>query len=123
MPVKRGEVYVADLSGSIGSEQTGTRPVVIVQNDIGNQHSPTVIVACITTKAKKTGMPTHIMARMSEGSLSRRSMIMAEQLRTIDRKRLRDRIGTVDNLTQKRIDKAISISLALGEENKHIYHL
>ena len=123
MPIKRGEVYVADLSGSIGSEQTGTRPVVIIQNDIGNQHSPTVIVACITTKAKKTGMPTHIIVRMSEGSLSRRSMIMAEQLRTIDRKRLRDRIGTVDNLTQKRIDKAISISLALGEENKHIYHL
>ena len=123
MPVKRGEVYVADLSGSIGSEQTGTRPVVIVQNDIGNQHSPTVIVACITTKAKKTGMPTHIIVRMSEGSLSRRSMIMAEQLRTIDRKRLRDRIGTVDDLTQQQIDKAISISLALGEENKHIYQL
>ena len=123
MPVKRGEVYVADLSGSIGSEQTGTRPVVIVQNDIGNQHSPTVIVACITTKAKKIGMPTHIMVRMSEGSLSRRSMIMAEQLRTIDRKRLRDRIGTVDDLTQKQIDRAISISLALGEENKHIYQL
>ena len=123
MPIKRGEVYVADLSGSIGSEQTGTRPVVIVQNDIGNQHSPTVIVACITTKAKKTGMPTHIMVRMSEGSLCRRSMIMAEQLRTIDRKRLRDRIGTVDDLTQKQIDRAISISLALGEENKHIYHL
>ncbi len=123
MPIKRGEVYVADLSGSIGSEQTGSRPVVIVQNDIGNQHSPTVIVACITTKAKKTRMPTHIMVRMTEGSLSRRSMIMAEQLRTIDRKRLRDRIGTVDDLTQKRIDKALSISLALGEENKHIYQL
>ena len=123
MPIKRGEVYVADLSGSIGSEQTGTRPVVIIQNDIGNQHSPTVIVACITTKAKKTGMPTHIIVRMSEGSLSRRSMIMAEQLRTIDRKRLRDRIGTVDDLTQKQIDRAISISLALGEENKHIYQL
>ena len=123
MPIKRGEVYVADLSGSIGSEQTGTRPVVIVQNDIGNQHSPTVIVACITTKAKKTGMPTHIMVRMSEGSLCRRSMIMAEQLRTIDRKRLRDRIGTVDDLTQKQIDRAISISLALGEENNHIYQL
>ena len=123
MPIKRGEVYVADLSGSIGSEQTGTRPVVIVQNDIGNQHSPTVIVACITTKAKKTGMPTHIMVRMSEGSLCRRSMIMAEQLRTIDRKRLRDRIGTVDDLTQKQIDRAISISLALREENKHIYQL
>jgi len=123
MPIKRGEVYVADLSGSIGSEQTGTRPVVIIQNNIGNQHSPTVIVACITTKAKKTGMPTHIIVRMSEGSLSRRSMIMAEQLRTIDRKRLRDRIGTVDDLTQQQIDKAISISLALGEENKHIYQL
>ena len=123
MPIKRGEVYVADLSGSIGSEQTGTRPVVIIQNDIGNQHSPTVIVACITTKAKKTGMPTHIIVRMSEGSLSRRSMIMAEQLRTIDRKRLRDRIGTVDDLTQQQIDRAISISLALGEENKHIYQL
>ena len=123
MPIKRGEVYVADLSGSIGSEQTGTRPVVIIQNDIGNQHSPTVIVACITTKAKKTGMPTHIIVRMAEGSLSRRSMIMAEQLRTIDRKRLRDRIGTVDDLTQKQIDRAISISLALGEENKHIYQL
>ena len=123
MPIKRGEVYVADLSGSIGSEQTGTRPVVIIQNNIGNQHSPTVIVACITTKAKKTGMPTHIIVRMSEGSLSRRSMIMAEQLRTIDRKRLRDRIGTVDDLTQQQIDRAISISLALGEENKHIYQL
>ena len=123
MPIKRGEVYVADLSGSIGSEQTGTRPVVIIQNDIGNQHSPTVIVACITTKAKKTGMPTHIIVRMAEGSLSRRSMIMAEQLRTIDRKRLRDRIGTVDDLTQQQIDRAISISLALGEENKHIYKL
>ncbi|MBR4744368.1 MAG: type II toxin-antitoxin system PemK/MazF family toxin, partial [Oscillospiraceae bacterium] len=97
--------------------------VVIVQNDIGNQHSPTVIVACITTKAKKTGMPTHIMIRMANGTLSRRSMIMAEQLRTIDRRRLRDRIGTVDDLTQRRIDKAIAISLAIGEENKHIYQL
>ena len=123
MPIKRGEVYVADLSGSIGSEQTGTRPVVIVQNNIGNHHSPTVIVACITTKAKKTGMPTHIPAQMSEGSLRRRSMIMAEQLRTIDRKRLQDRIGIVDDLTSKRIDKALSISLALGEENKHYYQL
>ena len=123
MPIKRGEVYVADLSGSIGSEQTGVRPVVIVQNDIGNQHSPTVIVACITTKAKKTGMPTHIMIRMANGTLSRRSMIMAEQLRTIDRKRLRNLIGTVDDLTQRRIDKAIAISLAIGEENKHIYQL
>lgn len=110
MPIKRGEVYVADLSGSIGSEQTGTRPVVIIQNNIGNQHSPTVIVACITTKAKKTGMPTHIIVRMSEGSLSRRSMIMAEQLRTIDRKRLRDRIGTVDDLIiRRRSDMDIAV--------------
>lgn len=123
MPIKRGEVYVADLSGSVGSEQTGIRPVVIVQNDIGNQHSPTVIVACITTKAKKTRMPTHIMIRMASGKLSHRSMVMAEQLRTIDRKRIRDLIGTVDDLTQKQIDKAIAISLAIGEENKHIYQL
>ena len=123
MPIKRGEVYVADLSGSVGSEQTGVRPVVIVQNDIGNQHSPTVIVACITTKAKKTGMPTHIMIRMANGTLSRRSMVMAEQLRTIDRRRLRDLIGTVDDLTQRRIDKAIAVSLAIGEENKHFYQL
>ena len=123
MPVKRGEVYVADLSGSIGSEQRGKRPVVIVQNDIGNQHSSTVIVACITTKAKKTNMPTHIIVRMEDGALNRESMVMAEQLRTIDKKRLGERIGTVDKVTQLRIDKAIAVSLAIGEENKHVYQL
>ena len=123
MPVKRGEVYVADLSGSIGSEQRGRRPVVIVQNDIGNQHSSTVIVACITTKAKKTNMPTHIIVRMEDGALNRESMVMAEQLRTIDKKRLGDRIGTVDKVTQLRLDKAIAVSLAIGEENKHVYQL
>ena len=123
MPVKRGEVYVADLSGSIGSEQRGKRPVVIVQNDIGNQHSSTVIVACITTKAKKTNMPTHIIVRMENGTLSRESMVMAEQLRTIDKSRLGDRIGTVDQTTQLRIDKALAASLAIGEENKHLYLL
>ena len=123
MPVKRGEVYVADLSGSIGSEQRGRRPVVIVQNDIGNQHSSTVIVACITTKAKKTNMPTHIIVRMEDGALKRESMVMAEQLRTIDKKRLGDRIGTVDKVTQLRLDKGIAVSLAIGEENKHVYQL
>ena len=123
MPIKRGEVYVADLSGSIGSEQTGTRPVVIVQNDIGNRHSPTVIVACITTKAKKTGMPTHIPVRMEEGELSRKSMIMTEQLRTIDTKRLVKRLGNVDRTTHLRLDRALAISLAIGEENRHIYQL
>ena len=106
--VKRGQVYYADLSPVIGSEQGGYRPVVIIQNDIGNIHSPTTIVACVTSVEKRK-LPTHVDIPLFQDSI-----ILLEQLRTIDKKRLKYLIAEVDNETAKAIDKAIMISLGVG---------
>ena len=106
--VKRGEIYFADLSPVVGSEQGGMRPVLIVQNDTGNRHSPTVIAAAITSQTGKARLPTHIYG------LSRDSVVLLEQIRTIDKSRLRERMGRLDNPTMQQVDNAIAVSFGLG---------
>ena len=108
LKVKRGQVYYADLSPVIGSEQGGMRPVVIIQNDIGNIHSPTIIVACVTSVQTKKKMPTHV-----DIPLFKDSIILLEQLRTIDKRRLKNLIAEVDKNTLKAIDKGLQISLGV----------
>ena len=113
MNMKRGDVYYADLRPVIGSEQGGIRAVVIIQNDIGNKHSPTVICAAITSKMNKAKLPTHIELSASEYAMVKDSVILLEQLRTIDKKRLKDRICHLDDTMMRKVDKALSISLEL----------
>ena len=107
---KRGELYYADLSPVVGSEQGGVRPVLIIQNNVGNKYSPTVIVAAITSQINKAKLPTHIELNTSYG-LAKNSVVLLEQLRTLDKRRLKDKIGVVDNIKMKRIDSALLISL------------
>jgi mRNA interferase MazF len=109
--MKRGDVYYADLSGSLGSEQGGVRPVVIVQNDKGNRHSHTVIAAPISTKLSKPPIPTHVL--IPENTLERSSMILLEQLRTLDKQRLGQWVCTLDQKTMQYVNEAIKISLNL----------
>lgn len=109
--VYRGEVYYADLSPVIGSEQGGLRPVLIIQNNIGNKHSPTTIVAPITSRFTKKSLPTHIP--LSNCGLEKDSIVLCEQLRTIDKRRLREKMGEMDEKDKVALDKAISISLGL----------
>ncbi len=111
--VRRGEIYYADLSPVVGSEQGGIRPVLIVQNDIGNKHSPTVIAAAITSKQDKASLPTHIRVDAVSGGLSRDSVVLLEQIRTIDKRRLKERMGCLDNGSMGKVDEAISISFGL----------
>ena len=113
--VKRGEIYYADLSPVIGSEQGGIRPVLVVQNDVGNRYSPTVIAAAITSKLDKARMPTHIALDAREHGLSRDSVVLLEQIRTIDKRRLRDKIGELSALDMQRINRALLISLGFPE--------
>ncbi len=111
--VKRGEVFYADLSPVVGSEQGGVRPVLIVQNDVGNKHSPTVIAAAITSKQDKNELPTHIRLGAQSCGLQRDSVVLLEQVRTLDKGRLRERMGAVDEHEMKRINRALSISFGL----------
>ena len=113
--VKRGDIYYADLSPVIGSEQGGVRPVLIIQNDVGNKYSPTVIAAAITSRINKAKMPTHIELTASEYGLNKDSVILAEQIRTIDKKRLREKIGKLDEALMERVNEALSISFGLGD--------
>ncbi len=113
MSVKRGEIYYADLSPVVGSEQGGIRPVLIVQNDVGNRHSPTVIAAAITSQRDKSRLPTHIEVSADTCGLSKDSVVLLEQIRTIDKKRLKDRMGELDNTSMNRVDTALSISFGL----------
>ncbi len=117
MNVKRGEIYYADLSPVIGSEQGGIRPVLIVQNDIGNRYSPTVIAAAITSQKEKTKLPTHIEIESVGCGLSKDSIVLLEQIRTIDKKRLKERMGMLDNNSMYRIDNALSVSFGLNQNN------
>jgi Growth inhibitor len=110
--IQRGDIYYADLSPVTGSEQGGLRPVIVIQNDKGNQHSPTVIVAAITSNIKKTKLPTHIVLPEIEG-LSKRSIVLLEQIRTIDKSRLSNKIGSIDNEYMQKINEAILISLGI----------
>ena len=113
MIVKRGDIFYADLSPVVGSEQGGVRPVLIVQNDIGNKYSPTVIVAAITSRINKAKMPTHIEIKGDEYGLSKDSVILLEQIRTIDKKRLKERIGHMDEAVIETVNEAILISFGL----------
>ena len=117
MTVKRGDIYYADLSPVVGSEQGGVRPVLIVQNDVGNRYSPTVIAAAITSRLGKNKLPTHIDVRADQadhGGLTKDSVILLEQMRTIDKKRLGEKMGHLDEETMTAVDNAISVSLGLG---------
>ncbi len=114
MIVKRGDIYYADLSPVVGSEQGGIRPVLIVQNDVGNKYSPTVIAAAITSQINKAKMPTHIELGSGEYGLNKDSVVLLEQIRTIDKRRLRERIGRLDENLMNRVNNAISISFGLG---------
>lgn len=114
MEVRRGEVFYADLSPVVGSEQGGIRPVLIVQNDIGNRHSPTVIAAAITSKHDKTNLPTHIALRGGQCGLTRDSVILLEQIRTLDKRRLRECTGVLSPDDQRRVDSALEISFGLN---------
>jgi len=111
--VKRGDIFYADLSPVIGSEQGGIRPVLIVQNDVGNKYSPTVIIAAITSQINKAKMPTHIELSNNEYGLSKDSVILAEQVRTIDKKRLKEKIGHLDEALMTQIDTALKISFGI----------
>jgi len=115
MYIKRGEIYYADLSPVIGSEQGGMRPVLIVQNDIGNKHSPTVIAAAITSQKEKSRLPTHISLNARDCGLAKDSVVLLEQVRTLDKKRLKERMGELDNSSMGKVDNALSVSFGLGE--------
>ena len=113
MNIKRGDIYYADLRPVIGSEQGGIRPVLIIQNDVGNRHSPTVICAAITSKMNKAKLPTHIEINAECYDIVRDSVILLEQLRTIDKKRLKDKVCHLDQNALNQVDRALKISLEL----------
>ena len=114
MIVKRGDIYYADLRPVVGSEQGGIRPVLIIQNDVGNRHSPTVICAAITSKMNKAKLPTHVELDSRIYDLVKDSVILLEQLRTIDKKRLKDKVFHLDDSILKKVDTALLVSLELG---------
>ena len=114
MNVKRGDIYYADLSPVVGSEQGGLRPVLIIQNDIGNRYSPTVIAAAITSRMEKNKLPTHIEVYAARVGLPRDSVILLEQIRTLDKRRLRERIGHLGEEEMQRVNEAISVSFGLN---------
>lgn len=113
MIVKRGDIYYADLSPVVGSEQGGIRPVLIIQNDVGNKYSPTVIAAAITSQINKAKMPTHIELSASEYGLYKDSVILLEQIRTIDKKRLREKVAHLDKKLMQNVNEALSVSFGL----------
>ena len=112
--VKRGDIFYADLSPVVGSEQGGVRPVLIVQNDTGNRHSPTVIAAAITSQMGKARLPTHISVAPTKCGLPKQSIILLEQVRTLDKRRLREHMGKVDERVMKQVDNAIAVSFGLS---------
>ena len=116
LTVKRGDIYYADLSPVIGSEQGGVRPVLIIQNDIGNRFSPTVIAAAITSQSEKANLPTHIKVNRAGSGLAKDSIVLLEQVRTIDKRRLKERMGSLDSSCMDQINQALSISFGLGAE-------
>ncbi len=113
--IKRGDIYYADLSPVVGSEQGGIRPVLVVQNDVGNRYSPTVIVSAITSRKSKAGLPTHITVDADDCGLTRDSVVLLEQMRTIDKQRLKTKMGNLSDTDMARIDRAISVSLGLEQ--------
>ena len=113
MIVHRGDIYYADLSPVVGSEQGGVRPVLIIQNDVGNRFSPTVIVAAITSQKDKARLPTHIHIPCADSGLSRDSIVLLEQIRTLDKRRLREHMGHLDEKSMAAVDDAIAVSFGL----------
>ena len=113
MSVKRGDIYYADLSPVVGSEQGGLRPVLIIQNDIGNRYSPTVIAAAITSRLGKTKLPTHIDIYADRVGLQKDSVILLEQIRTLDKRRLKEKMGHLDDASMRAVDNAIAVSFGL----------
>ena len=113
MTVKRGDIYYADLSPGVGSEQGGIRPVLIVQNDVGNKFSPTVIAAAITSQRFKTSLPTHIQVNAHGCGLAKDSIVLLEQVRTLDKKRLKEKMGNLDENDMNRVNQALSVSLGI----------
>lgn len=113
MMIRRGDIFYADLRPVVGSEQGGVRPVLIIQNDVGNRHSPTVICAAITSQMNKAKLPTHVELDSQKYDLVKDSVVLLEQLRTIDKKRLKDKVCHLDNQILVKIDKALEISLEL----------
>ena len=117
MTVKRGDIYYADLSPVVGSEQGGIRPVLIVQNDVGNRYSPTVIAAAITSQRDKNKLPTHIQVTADHCGLAKDSIVLLEQIRTIDKQRLKERMGKLDDGSMGKVNDALSVSFGLGAVN------
>ena len=113
MTVKRGDIYYADLSPVVGSEQGGMRPVLIVQNDMGNRYSPTVIAAAITSRKDKTQLPTHISVSADGCGLVKDSIVLLEQIRTLDKRRLKEHMGSLGSGEMTRVDRALSVSFGL----------
>lgn len=113
--VKKGDIYFADLSPVIGSEQGGIRPVLVVQNDVGNKYSPTIIVAAVTSQLNKAKLPTHVEIDAKDNGLSKKSVVLLEQLRTIDKKRLKERIGTIDEDLLPNVNEALTVSLGIAQ--------
>ena len=118
MIIKRGDIYFADLSPVIGSEQGGLRPVLVIQNDTGNKYSPTVITAAITSQTNKTKLPTHIELYTEKFGLAKNSIILLEQIRTIDKRRLKKKMGSLDDDSMEKVNAAISISFGLSGMNE-----
>ena len=115
MTVKRGDIYYADLSPVVGSEQGGISPVLIVQNDVGNRFSPTVIAAAITSQKYKTNLPTHIRVNADGCGLAKDSIVLLEQVRTLDKKRLKERMGNLPTDEMNKVNRALSVSFGLGQ--------
>ncbi len=113
MEINRGDIFYADLSPVVGSEQGGVRPVLVVQNDVGNKYSPTVIIAAITSRLTKAKLPTHIELSRDIFQLPKDSVVLLEQIRTLDKRRLQEKLGSIDSLTMQKVDIAIMISLGI----------
>ena len=118
--IKRGEIYFADLSPVVGSEQGGVRPVLIVQNNVGNKYSPTVIVAAITSQINKAKIPTHVEVSAAEYNLPKDSVVLLEQIRTIDKRRLKEKLSSLDESKMKKVNIAMLISLGYGENKMSV---
>ena len=116
MIVKKGDLFFADLSPVVGSEQGGVRPVLVVQNDVGNKYSPTIIVAAVTSQTGKAKLPTHVQLQATQGGLSKDSVVLLEQVRTLDKKRLREKMGHVEENVMEKVDLAIAVSFGLPHD-------
>ena len=117
--VRRGDIFYADLSPVVGSEQGGVRPVLIIQNDMGNRHSPTVIAAAITSQMNKAKLPTHIELVGQDCGLTKDSIVLLEQIRTLDKRRLRERAGRIPEDDMRRVDEALGVSMGLESQSTH----